>query len=79
MSSSRCSVFIESVVIQATVFFVFSGVLSEETPFELRAQDFNFVIQAHHSSNLLLIYLHWTMLSVDTKPNKNKAFIMPGG
>lgn len=61
------------------MFFVFSGLLSEETPLELCAQDFNFVIQAHHSSNLLIIYLHWTLLSVDIEPNKNRAFIIPGG
>lgn len=61
------------------MFFVFSGLLSEETPLELCAQDFNFVIQVHHSSNLLIIYLHWTLLSVDIEPNKNRAFIIPGG
>lgn len=79
MSSSCCSVFIQNVVIRATVFFVFSALLSAETPLELRAQDFNFVIQAHYSSNLLIIYLHWTLLSVDIEPNKNSAFIIPGG
>lgn len=79
VSFSRCGVFIESVVIRATVLFVFSGLLSEETPLELRAQDFNFVIQAHHSSNLPIIYLHWTLLSVDIGPNKNRAFMIPGG
>lgn len=78
VSSPRCSVFIESVVIRATVFFVFSALLSAETPLELRAQDFNFVIQAHYFSNLLIIYLHWTLLSVDIEPNKNRAFIIPG-
>lgn len=79
MCSSRCGVFIESVVIRANVFFVFSALLSAETPLELPAQDFNFVFQAHYSSNVLILYLHWTLLSVDIEPNKNRAFIIPGG
>lgn len=58
--SSR-SVFIESLAVRAAVLSVSSALLSAETLLELCAQDFNFFIPAHHLSNLLFIYLNWTL------------------